>query len=155
MTESNAPIAAVKNLLGRLSPKALLFPLFGILAFMLLWQVGASKVDTSLGKFPGPVVVLEQWNSLVADHQRERSKETSFYERQEKRIADRQAKDPSYVAKIREYTGKPTFFRSNFYQSIYRLGRLWLGNINCHSSGYFNWLKFLYLQCAEPGNPSL
>ncbi|GAB3478034.1 ABC transporter permease [Marinomonas epiphytica] len=118
MTESNAPIAAVKNLLGRLSTKALLFPLFGILAFMLLWQVGASKVDTSLGKFPGPVVVLEQWNSLVADHQRERNKETSFYERQEKRIADRQAKDPSYVAKIREYTGKPTFF-DQIFTSLY------------------------------------
>ncbi|MGR0278627.1 ABC transporter permease [Marinomonas dokdonensis] len=109
---------SVKDWISGISIKSLLFPLFGILAFILLWQVGASRVHTSLGEFPGPVVVYEQWNSLVADHQRERVKEEGFYERQEKRIADRQAKDPSYVGKIREYTGKPTFF-DQIFTSLY------------------------------------
>ncbi|MEO9654960.1 ABC transporter permease [Marinomonas sp.] len=109
---------SVKDWISGISIKSLLFPLFGILAFILLWQVGASRVHTSLGEFPGPVVVYEQWGSLVADHQRERVKEDSFYERQEKRIADRQAKDPSYVGKLREYTGKPTFF-DQIFTSLY------------------------------------
>merc|ERR1712169_35652 len=39
----------------------------------------------------------------------EREKAEAFYERQEKRNADRVAKDPDYVPKIRPYTGKPTY----------------------------------------------
>ncbi|MBJ7551728.1 ABC transporter permease [Marinomonas ostreistagni] len=98
--------------------KNLFMPLIGIVVFLFVWQVGADRIDTSLGKFPGPVAVYEQWQGLVADHQRERSKESSFYERQEKRNADRVAKDPNYVPKIREYTGKPTFF-DQIFTSLY------------------------------------
>ena len=84
-------------------------PLAGILAFLLLWSITAQNIDTSLGKFPGPAAVMEQFNSLYDEHQRSREKEQAFYERQEKRNAERVAKDPSYEPKIRAYTGKETF----------------------------------------------
>lgn len=98
--------------------KKLLMPMLGILVFLFVWHAGAERVDTSLGKFPGPVAVYEQWQGLIADHQRERVKEEKFYQRQEKRNADRLAKDPDYVVKIREYTGKPTFF-DQIFTSLY------------------------------------
>ncbi|WP_010324147.1 ABC transporter permease [Marinobacterium stanieri] len=85
-------------------------PLIGLLVFLFIWQVGAKQIDTSLGQFPGPTQVYEQAGALVSEHNRERDRETAFYERQEKRNADRVAKDPDYVPKIRDYTGKPTFF---------------------------------------------
>ncbi|WP_078084134.1 ABC transporter permease [Microbulbifer mangrovi] len=84
-------------------------PLAGILAFLLLWSVTAQKIDTSLGKFPGPSAVMEQFDALYSEHQRSREKEHAFYERQEARNAKRVAEDPSYVPKIRAYTGKETF----------------------------------------------
>lgn len=90
--------------------RALVLPLIGLIVFLMIWHVGASRIDTSLGQFPGPVQVYEQSQALIGDHQRERAREQAFYERQEARNADRVAKDPDYVAKIRAYTGKPTFF---------------------------------------------
>lgn len=118
MTLSNLSKASLKDWLSTFTIKKALFPVIGVLVFLALWQVGASRVDTSLGTFPSPVVVYEQWNSLIDDHQRERTKESQFYERQEKRIEARQAKDPSYVGKIRSYTGKPTFF-DQIFTSLY------------------------------------
>ncbi|WP_066963165.1 ABC transporter permease [Microbulbifer sp. Q7] len=84
-------------------------PLIGILVFLLLWSFTAQKIDTSLGKFPGPAAVMEQFEALYDEHQRSREKEQAFYERQEKRNAERVAKDPNYTPKIRAYTGKETF----------------------------------------------
>ncbi|WP_226705070.1 ABC transporter permease [Microbulbifer elongatus] len=84
-------------------------PLVGILAFLLLWSVTAQNIDTSLGKFPGPSAVLEQFDALYGEHQRSREKEQAFYERQEARNAKRVAEDPGYEPKIRAYTGKETF----------------------------------------------
>jgi len=84
-------------------------PLVGILAFLLLWSVTAQNIDTSLGKFPGPAAVLEQFDALYSEHQRSREKEQAFYERQEERNAKRVAEDPSYEPRIRAYTGKETF----------------------------------------------
>ncbi len=85
------------------------YPLIGFLAFLLLWSAAAQSIDTSLGKFPGPSAVWEQFGSLHDEHTREREKEQKFYDRQEKRNANRLAKDPSYQAKTRAYTGKETF----------------------------------------------
>lgn len=88
----------------------LLIPLAGILVFLMLWHTAASNIDTSLGKFPGPAEVYHQAQGLISEHERERERAAAFYERQEKRNAERVAKDPSYEPKIRDYTGKPTFF---------------------------------------------
>lgn len=87
----------------------IIFPVIGILMFLLLWSVSAQNIDTSLGKFPGPSTVMEQFGNLYQEHRNERDKAAEFYQRQETRNAERLAKDPDYVAKIRPYTGKATF----------------------------------------------
>ena len=90
--------------------KQLIMPVIGILVFLLIWDIGAKNIHTSLGTFPGPVQVYEQTLGLIDEHQAERKKEVAFYERQEKRNAKKLAKNPDAKVKIRPYTGKPTFF---------------------------------------------
>jgi nitrate/nitrite transport system permease protein len=89
--------------------KAIAFPALGILAFLLLWQFSANRIETSLGQFPGPVQVWEQMQGLAAEHRRERDKEAAFYQRQEERNARQLAADADHVPRARAYTGKPTF----------------------------------------------
>ena len=100
-----------ENIAGQIMNKArqIALPLFGIAVFLVLWSFAASQVDTSLGKFPGPQSVMTQVGNLYDEHVAERDKADKFYERQEKRNADRLAKDPSYEVRIRKYTGKETF----------------------------------------------
>ena len=90
--------------------RAMALPVLGILIFLLLWQFTANNIVTSLGQFPGPTQVWEQSQNLIGDHNRERNKEASFYERQEKRNAKKLEKNPDAKVKIRSYTGKATFF---------------------------------------------
>lgn len=89
---------------------ALVMPLLGVILFLGFWQLGAPKIETSLGTVPGPVQVYQQFLGLVDEHKAAREKETAFYERQEVRNAKKLAKDPDAVVKIRPYTGKATFF---------------------------------------------
>lgn len=89
--------------------KRLALPGLGIIVFLGLWQLVANNIITSLGQFPGPTQVWQQSHNLVAEHQRERTKEASFYARQELRNAKKLAKDPNAVVKLRAYTGKSTF----------------------------------------------
>lgn len=84
-------------------------PIIGLVIFMLIWNIGAKQVDTSLGKFPGPVEVLQQSQNLISEHLEERARATAFYERQEERNAKRLEKDPNAPVKWREYNGRPTF----------------------------------------------
>lgn len=97
---------------------ALILPVVGILLFLGVWNLVAKNIDTSLGQFPGPQQVWVQAKNLVNEHQAEVDKARAFYERQEKRNADRIAKDPNYVPKIRPYTGPPTFFQQ-IWTSLY------------------------------------
>ncbi|WP_254843581.1 ABC transporter permease [Shewanella sp. UCD-KL21] len=90
--------------------KALLLPLIGITVFLVIWSVTANNINTSLGKFPGPVAVIGQFDGLYQEHNAEREKAAAFYERQQVRNDARLAADPSYQAKTRKYTGKETFF---------------------------------------------
>jgi nitrate/nitrite transport system permease protein len=87
----------------------LALPLFGILAFLILWPIAARNIDTSLGQFPSPTAVWEQFGSLYTEHKSARLKEEAFYVRQEERNAERIAEDPAYEPGIRTYTGKETF----------------------------------------------
>ncbi|MBT8148758.1 MAG: ABC transporter permease [Gammaproteobacteria bacterium] len=98
----------LKNGLEKLT-QAVAIPMVGILVFLCIWAVSAQNIVTSLGNFPGPVDVSEQFGKLYQEHKTERGKEKGFYERQEKRNASRVADDPGYVPKIRSYTGKETF----------------------------------------------
>ena len=85
-------------------------PLLGLALFLLLWQFAAQKVDTSLGKFPGPLAVAEQAVNLYDEHAAERDKAAAFYQRQEDRIAERLVQQPEWQPTRRSYTGAPTFF---------------------------------------------
>ncbi len=87
----------------------LLVPVLAIVAFLGLWAVLAPRVVTSLGAIPGPAQVWEQAEVLWQDHLSERDKEAAYYVRQEKRNADKLAKDPNAQVKWRSYIGRPTF----------------------------------------------
>ena len=104
LLQGKDPLQQVNSIFRQLG-----LPLIGIVVFLFVWTVTANNIDTSLGKFPGPASVTEQGMNLWSEHKQAREKEAAFYERQEKRIAQRQAKDPSYQGKIRNYTGAPTF----------------------------------------------
>ena len=90
--------------------RSLGIPLMAIAVFLMLWSVLAARVQTSLGQLPGPAKVWEQALVLVDEHQAARAKEAAFYERQEKRNAEKLAADPNAEVRIRPYTGAPTFF---------------------------------------------
>jgi nitrate/nitrite transport system permease protein len=54
--------------------------------------------------------VWTQAKALVGEHIEKQEKADAFYTRQEDRIAKRQQSDPSYVGKVRPFTGAPSFF---------------------------------------------
>ena len=93
-------------------------PIVGVLIFLSLWSLMAKNIDTSLGTFPGPAAVWQQTLVLVSEHKTQLDKADKFYDRQEQRNAVRLAKDPSYVSKIRDFTGAPTFFEQ-IWTSLY------------------------------------
>jgi nitrate/nitrite transport system permease protein len=99
---------------GAMAAKSLAIPMAGIAIFLIIWAAAAQSVKTSLGQFPGPAMVMEQFVALYDEHVTERGKEQAFYERQEKRNAARVEQDPSYVPKVRAYTGKETFLDQIF-----------------------------------------
>ncbi len=104
---------AVERLMKAISTfdyKSVVFPVLGVVIFCLLWSLAASRIDTSLGQFPGPAQVYSQAHTLVDEHFAERDKESAFYERQEARNEKKLAKNPDAKIKIRKYTGKETFF---------------------------------------------
>ena len=108
LRETNPGTLATKML------KSLTLPLVGITIFLLVWHLGASSIKTSLGQFPGPVQVEQQIRSLYAEYTEEKLREEAFYERQQKRIEERQKTEPDYVGVIRPYTGKPIFIQQIF-----------------------------------------
>ena len=81
----------------------------GILMFMLLWQATANSIDTSLGKFPGPIQVIAQAQNMVEEYDREQQRRVDFYARQQVRNDEMLRNDPSAEVRIRPYTGRPTF----------------------------------------------
>jgi nitrate/nitrite transport system permease protein len=99
---------------GGIAARTLAIPLVGIAIFLIVWAAAAQNIKTSLGQFPGPGMVMEQFVSLSEEHSTERAKEVAFYERQEARNAKRMAEDPSYKPKTRAYTGKETFLDQIF-----------------------------------------
>lgn len=89
--------------------RQLCIPVLGFVLFLFAWHFSANSIETSLGKFPGPSTVWEQGINLWQEHKTEREKEVDFYARQEERNQARLKIDPDYDARIRPYTGKPTF----------------------------------------------
>lgn len=99
----------------------LLLPLIGMVVFLGIWSAVANNLETSLGKFPGPMAVVGQTIGLYDEHQAQAVKEIAFYERQEIRNAKRLANEPTYEPKIRPFTGVPTFF-DQIWTSLYTVG---------------------------------
>lgn len=85
-------------------------PVLAFAAFLALWNVLASGVQTSLGAIPGPAQVLEEATGLIEEHFAEREKRAAFYARQEARNAETLKEDPKAEVSIRPWTGKPTYF---------------------------------------------
>ncbi|MEY4588837.1 MAG: hypothetical protein RL497_913 [Pseudomonadota bacterium] len=104
----------VISMLVKNAVKAVFLPLIGLAVFLLLWEFGSSKVQTSLGQFPGPGIVLNQVKGLYQEYQEDKASAAAFYERQEKRFAEARAQDPNFVAEHRDYKGKPTFIQQIF-----------------------------------------
>ena len=96
--------------LPSLEIKSVILPIVGVILFLFLWQGVASQINTSLGKFPGPSEAWSQWSNLLTEHKEQREKADAFYERQRKRNIAKLEKNPDAKVKIRNYTGKPTFF---------------------------------------------
>lgn len=84
-------------------------PILAFATFLMLWNISAAKVQTSLGAIPGPAQVWQEAIGLMEEHGAEREKEEAFIERQKTRIAKKLAEDPKAEATIRPYTGKPTY----------------------------------------------
>ncbi len=89
---------------------ASLFPALGLVVFLALWHLGAQQINTSLGTFPGPLQVVEQWNNLVDEHQHEMQREQAYYDRQEQRNAAALLKNPEAEISWRDFNGRVTFF---------------------------------------------
>jgi nitrate/nitrite transport system permease protein len=85
-------------------------PLFAIALFLLAWAQLAPRVETSLGALPGPAQVWAQAVVLHEDHVRDQEKQAAFYARQEARNAELAAAGRADEVKVRDYTGKPTFY---------------------------------------------
>ena len=117
VTFLNLPAPLVNNVWMEKFRHAVL-PVLGLAIFLVLWNITAKNIDTSLGQFPGPVDVYEQSINLWNEHQAEQEKAAAFYERQEARNAKRMAADPSYEPRIRPYTGAPTFI-DQIWTSLY------------------------------------
>jgi nitrate/nitrite transport system permease protein len=103
----------LKSIVSKLT-NAMLLPVIGITVFLFFWSISAQNIHTSLGEFPGPNAVVEQFSSLYDEHVTEREKADAFYQRLEKRNAAKLEKNPNYVAKTRTYTGKETFIDQIF-----------------------------------------
>jgi len=96
----------------------LLLPAVGLIVFVGLWSLVAKSVDTSLGKFPGPTAVYLQAKVLIGEHYEQADKADAFYQRQQARNEKRAAQDSTYIPRIREFTGAPTYFQQ-IWTSLY------------------------------------
>ncbi|OGB24994.1 MAG: nitrate ABC transporter permease [Burkholderiales bacterium RIFCSPLOWO2_02_FULL_57_36] len=85
-------------------------PVLAFTLFLVVWNVLASGVQTSLGAIPGPAQVVQEAKGLIAEHYAERDKAHQFYERQKARNVELLAENPQAEVSIRGWTGKPTYF---------------------------------------------
>ena len=104
--------------LGRAIFHSIAPPLFGIIVFLGIWNVGASNVHTSLGTLPGPVAVAKQAGNLYQEYRNEQLREADFHKRQEVRRADFLAQNPGQTFDVIKYTGQPTYL-DQIFTSLY------------------------------------
>lgn len=110
---SNGGESVYRMLLRGIAP-----PLLGIMVFLGLWQIGASRVHTSLGTLPGPAAVLKQAGNLYQEYRDEKAREVAFKARQKIRKADFLARHPGQEYDAIRYTGQPTYL-DQIFTSLY------------------------------------
>ena len=93
-------------------------PLLGIFVFLVLWDIGASHVHTSLGTLPGPVAVMKQAGNLYREYRDEQQRKAAFIERQKERKARFLAENPGQKFDEIKYTGQPTYL-DQIFTSLY------------------------------------
>jgi nitrate/nitrite transport system permease protein len=93
-------------------------PLLGIFVFLVLWDIGASHVHTSLGTLPGPVAVMKQAGNLYQEYQSEQERKAAFVERQKERKARFLEENPGQEFNVIQYTGQPTYL-DQIFTSLY------------------------------------
>lgn len=126
-----APVARVtdfvKQQMAGFNPqgmvRAITMPVLGVLVFLLLWQLAAQNVTTSLGSLPGPADVWEQAGNLWADHVQEQQRAAEFIEMQKERNEKILERNPDAEVRIRPYSGKETFVD----QTLTSLGTVFTG----------------------------
>lgn len=99
---------------SRIIFRAIFPPLLGIIVFLGLWHVGASRVETSLGTLPGPVAVMQQAGNLYQEYRDEQAREVAFHERQKAREVEFLAQNPGEKFEPLKYTGQPTYLNQIF-----------------------------------------
>lgn len=140
--------------------KVLVIPVLAIIAFLLLWDAGAKRVETSLGQIPGPVQVWEQTIQLKSEHVAEREKATAFYQRQDERNIALINAGRGDEARDRSYTGKETFLdqiftslRTVFFGFLIATVVAVPIGIFCGLSTYFNSAMNPLIQIFKPVSP--
>lgn len=86
--------------------KVAIYPIIGIVSFLLLWAVLAPQVNTSLGELPGPLDVAGQGAALFDEWSATQDEKAAFYAAQEARNA---ALPAGSTPTNFEYSGSPTF----------------------------------------------
>ncbi|HSG33968.1 MAG TPA: ABC transporter permease [Sphingomonadaceae bacterium] len=96
---------------GKLASLArdLVWPAFGILAFVGLWAALAPQVDTSLGSLPGPVEVAGQGVALYDEWVAASAVEAQFHADQDARNEAAIAAGNAGAVTEFDYAGPPTF----------------------------------------------
>jgi nitrate/nitrite transport system permease protein len=82
-------------------------PLVAALLFVGLWSAAAARIETSIGRLPGPSQVASAASSLWAEHRAERAREAAFDARMQGTRAEALAAGEPW--KDRRYAGKPTY----------------------------------------------
>ncbi len=90
--------------------KSLVFPLLAIVVFLAFWSFFAARIDTSLGRIPGPKEVYNAAGILLQESLQERAKKEEFYKIQETQVR----RDSKIQPEKREYVGSPTYFDQIF-----------------------------------------
>lgn len=93
----------------KLTASTIGIPLAAFAVFLGIWSIAASKIETSLGRVPGPLQVLAQGQTLVVEYTQEKQKQKEFYQRQAQQNAKLKAEDSKAEIRVRKYTGKPTY----------------------------------------------
>jgi nitrate/nitrite transport system permease protein len=82
-------------------------PCLALLLFGGAWSLAAARIETSIGRLPGPAQVGAAFESLVAEHRAERARVAEFEARMELRRAEAIATGKPW--QDRRYVGAPTF----------------------------------------------